>query len=82
MSKQRDKREADGTGTFEAELARLEAIVAELEGDGVELDTALQLFEEGVRRLRAVTGRLASADARVKLLTEDDEGFGLKDFDA
>jgi exodeoxyribonuclease VII small subunit len=69
-------------GTFESELARLEAIVEELQDDGVELDAALRLFEEGVRRLRAVTGRLASAEAKIKLLTEDEDGFGLTDFDA
>jgi exodeoxyribonuclease VII small subunit len=68
--------------TFERELARLEAIVEELQDDGVELDVALRLFEEGVQHLRAMTGRLASAEAKIKLLTEDDEGFGLSDFDA
>jgi exodeoxyribonuclease VII small subunit len=68
--------------TFEAELARLEAIVEQLQDDGVELDAALALFEEGVRRLRDVTGRLAEVEARVKLLTETDDGFELDDLDA
>jgi exodeoxyribonuclease VII small subunit len=82
MSDQRRK-QGSGAGepTFESELARLEAIVEELQDDGVELDVALRLFEEGVRRLRLMTGRLASAEAKIKLLTEDDEGFGLSDFD-
>jgi len=71
-----------GADTFESELARLEAIVEELQDDSVELDAALRLFEEGVRRLRAVTSRLASAEAKIKLLTEDEDGFGLADFDA
>ncbi|HVD05194.1 MAG TPA: exodeoxyribonuclease VII small subunit [Gemmatimonadaceae bacterium] len=71
-----------GTDTFESELARLEAIVEELQDDSVELDAALRLFEEGVRRLRAVTSRLASAEAKIKVLTEDEDGFGLADFDA
>lgn len=59
---------------FERELERLEAIVGELQRDGVDLDSALRLFEEGVRRLRAVTGRLVSVEERVKLLLEDEEG--------
>lgn len=68
---------------FEQELERLEAIVGELQEDGVDLDDALRLFEEGVRRLRAVTGRLASVEERVKLLIEDEEGgFRLSDLDA
>lgn len=83
MSDSRRKQSGSaGEGTFESELARLEAIVEELQDDGVELDAALRLFEEGVRRLRAVTGRLATAEAKIKLLTEDEEGFGLTDFDA
>lgn len=59
---------------FERELERLEAIVGELQQDGVDLDSALRLFEEGVRRLRAVTGRLVSVEERVKLLLEDEDG--------
>ena len=83
MSDQRRKQSSGASEpTFESELARLEAIVEELQDDGVELDAALRLFEEGVRRLRAMTGRLASAEAKIKLLTEDDGGFGLSDFDA
>ena len=83
MSESRRKQGSGAAeGTFESELARLEAIVEELQDDRVELDVALRLFEEGVRRLRAVSNRLASAEAKVKLLTEDEDGFGLADFDA
>ena len=72
----------DASG-FERELERLEAIVAELQRDGVDLDSALRLFEEGVGRLRAVTSRLASVEERVKLLLEDENGaFQLTDLDA
>lgn len=67
---------------FERELERLEAIVGELQQDGVDLDSALRLFEEGVRRLRAVTARLSSVEERVKLLLEDENGdFQLTDLD-
>lgn len=79
----RDKRGAvEGAPTFEKDLERLEAIVEQLQDDDVDLDAALKLFEEGVQRLRAVTGRLAAAEARVKLLTDTEDGFGLADFDA
>ena len=82
MTKRKDGRDESGEPTFEVEMARLEEIVEQLQDEGVELDAALQLFEEGVRRLRGLTGRLASAEARVKLLSETEDGFGLADFDA
>ena len=82
MTKRTDARDESGEPTFEVEMARLEQIVEQLQDEGVELDAALQLFEEGVRRLRGMTGRLASAEARVKLLSETEDGFGLADFDA
>ena len=61
--------------TFEASLARLEAIVEELDGDDLALDQALQLFEEGVERLRTATALLATAEAQVKLLVEQADGI-------
>ena len=67
--------------TFEARLARLEAIVAELEGDGVELARALTLFEEGVECLRAASSELARAEAQVRSLMERTDGsFDLPEF--
>ena len=67
--------------TFEESLARLEAIVEELDGDGLDLDRALALFEEGVERLRAASAELARAEAQVKLLVERADGtFDLEDF--
>jgi len=67
--------------TFESSLARLEEIVGELEGDGLELDQALRLFEEGVERLREASAELGRAEAQVKLLVEKTDGtFDLPDF--
>ena len=60
--------------TFEETLDRLHAIVADLEGDDLQLDRALQLFEEGVERLRAAAGELARAEARVQQLVETVDG--------
>ena len=68
--------------SVEAQLRRLEAIVEQLAGDGIELDSALKLFEEGVGRLRAVTARLSEAEAQVKMLVEESDGeFSLEDLD-
>ena len=69
--------------TVEQQLERLEEIVEQLAGDGIELDGALKLFEEGVARLRAVTERLSQVESQVKLLVEDSDGnFSLEDLDA
>jgi len=55
-------------------LDRLEAIVHELEGDDLDLDRALALFEDGVRHLRAARERLTEADGRVQRVLEDARG--------
>jgi exodeoxyribonuclease VII small subunit len=66
--------------TFEQNVARLEEILVELESDGLELEAALRLFEEGVERLRAATAELSRAEASVKVLVEKPDGtFDLGD---
>ncbi len=66
--------------SFEVRLARLEQIVAELEGEGVELARALELFQEGVECLRGATAELSRVEAQVQRLVERDDGsFDLED---
>ena len=68
--------------TLEQRLERLEAIVAELEDEQIDLAAALALFEEGVTCLREAAGSLADAETRVKRLTELADGaFVVEDFD-
>jgi exodeoxyribonuclease VII small subunit len=68
--------------TIERKLARLEEIVAELEGEPLELAAALALFEEGVACLREAAGTLSEAETRVQKLTELAEGaFGVEALD-
>ncbi|HTY05001.1 MAG TPA: exodeoxyribonuclease VII small subunit [Gemmatimonadales bacterium] len=59
---------------FGKELERLEAIVRQLETPDLDLDQALQLFEEGVERLRAARERLTAAQAKVKQVLTDHAG--------
>ncbi len=59
---------------LEARVSRIEAIAAALEGDRLELDEALRLFEEGVRHLRAAEAMLRSAELRVERLLEEADG--------
>ena len=68
--------------SYESRLERLEAIVAELEGDGIPLDRALALFEEGIELLRSASDELTQAEGRVALLIERAEGlFDTRDVD-
>ena len=65
--------------TFEEDVARLEAIAEELQGDAVPLDEALALFEEGVERLRHALAELTRAEARLAVLVEQvDATFALR----
>lgn len=57
-----------------ADLERLEQIVRALEGDALDLDQALALFEEGVGRLRTAQTRLTEAEAKVERVLEDAAG--------
>ena len=60
--------------TFDSDLTRLEAIVAELEHNELPLDRALKLFEEGVARLRSASAQLSEAQAQVQQLLEQADG--------
>jgi len=60
--------------SYEKRVARLQEIVADLEGDGVPLDDALKLFEEGIEILRLASDELTTAEGRVQLLIERVEG--------
>ena len=55
-------------------LRRLEEIVRTLEADDLDLDRALQLFEEGVQLLRDARARLGDAELRVQQVLEDAAG--------
>ena len=60
--------------SFEKNLARLEAIVAQLEGDRLDLDASLKLFEEGVELLRLASEELNETEEKVKELVERADG--------
>jgi exodeoxyribonuclease VII small subunit len=57
--------------TFEGALARLEAIVSELESGDLELERALAAFEEGVALSRRCAGQLEDAERRIERLMSE-----------
>jgi exodeoxyribonuclease VII small subunit len=60
--------------SLEARLARLEEIVGSLEGEHLELEEALRLFEEGIAHLRVSQGVLRDAELRIERLLEEADG--------
>jgi exodeoxyribonuclease VII small subunit len=58
--------------TFEESILRLEEILKQLEGDKVDLETALSQYEEGVRLLKNCHGILESAHQKIKVLRNID----------
>jgi exodeoxyribonuclease VII small subunit len=68
--------------TFEANLRRLDEILAALEGQQVGLDASLKLFEEGIELLRSASAELGQAETKVQLLLEKSGGgFELREMD-
>lgn len=62
-----------------ARIHRLQRIVADLERDDIELEEAMQLFEEGVGHLRAADSLLSRAELRIERLLEARDGVRLED---
>ncbi|MBY6187037.1 exodeoxyribonuclease VII small subunit [Marinobacter hydrocarbonoclasticus] len=68
---------------FEAALAELEQIVAQLEQGEVPLEQALAQFERGIALVRASQQKLEQAQQQVRILSEDPtqplQPFGAED---
>lgn len=59
---------------FEQAMARLEAIVGELEKGDLPLDESLKIFEEGIRLSKNCLKILEDAEHRVEVLVQDKNG--------
>ncbi len=60
--------------SFGAELERLETIVRNLEDSEVDLDEALELFQEGVKRLKNARKLLQDTELTVKKVVDAADG--------
>ena len=82
MHPEKDPAAGPGDETrFEAAMERLEEIVERMEGEALELDEALALYEEGVRLLRATQGVLERSEARIHELLADGDDVRLEPWD-
>ncbi|MFQ5909189.1 MAG: exodeoxyribonuclease VII small subunit [Thermoplasmata archaeon] len=61
--------------TFEDALSQLESIVDALSKGKLSLDEAMEKFEQGIRLFRLCDEKLRSAEQRVTVLAESDEGI-------
>jgi exodeoxyribonuclease VII small subunit len=59
---------------FEQAMARLEAIVGELEKGDLPLDESLKIFEEGIRLSKNCLKVLEEAERKVEVLVRDKNG--------
>ena len=60
--------------SFKTELERLETIVRSLEDSDVDLDEALELFQEGVKRLKNARRLLDDTELTVKKVVRAADG--------
>jgi exodeoxyribonuclease VII small subunit len=68
------KKKIETSGTFEHSMKRLEEIVEKLESGSVHLDSAMNLYEEGVKISKQCLERLAQAELKLKKLSKDING--------
>ena len=59
---------------FESALKKLEEIVKKLESGELSLDSALELFEEGIKLSRFCHTKLEQAERRVEILLKTESG--------
>ncbi|TJY44615.1 exodeoxyribonuclease VII small subunit [Cohnella pontilimi] len=66
--------------TFEQAMERLETIVTKLESGDVPLETAIELFQEGMSLSRLCGQKLEQVEHRIEMLVEGEAGIGRKPF--
>ena len=60
--------------TFEEAMKRLDAITEELSREGVNLDQALALYEEGIKLARVCNAKLEDTERKIKMLATSADG--------
>jgi len=68
--------------TFESAMEKLESIVSKLESGDVPLETAIELFQEGMSLSRLCGQKLEQVERRIETLVEGESGLQRKPFAA
>ncbi|MFC4777470.1 exodeoxyribonuclease VII small subunit [Paenibacillus sp. GCM10023252] len=66
--------------SFEEAMEKLETIVSRLENGDVPLETAIELFQEGMKLSNLCGGKLELVERKIEMLIESDQGFHKKPF--
>lgn len=66
--------------SFEQAMEQLEKIVEQLENGDVPLETAIDLFQEGMKLSQLCGGKLEQVERKIELLIETEQGFQKKPF--
>lgn len=82
MASRRSRESTEEELSFEEALARLETVVARLEGGDLELEAALTAFESGVALARRCAGQLEHAEQRIETLVREGEKWMVRPFAA
>jgi len=73
-----DERIEGPVASFEEQLAELERVVDRLESGGLPLEESVQLFESGMRLSNACKAQLSSAESRIQVLLEPENGGAVR----
>ncbi|MCK9857314.1 MULTISPECIES: exodeoxyribonuclease VII small subunit [Paenibacillus] len=66
--------------SFEEAMEQLEKIVERLENGDVPLETAIDLFQEGMKLSQLCGGKLEQVERKIEVLIETEQGFQKKAF--
>jgi len=61
--------------SFEEALKRIEQILKQLENKELDLEEAINLYEEGLRLIHFCEEKLKNARTRIEVILKDKEGF-------
>ena len=59
---------------FEEAITQLEFAVKKLESGSITLDEAISVYEEAIKLVKVCHGKLESAEQKLKILVEGEEG--------
>ncbi|RXZ78260.1 exodeoxyribonuclease VII small subunit [Paenibacillaceae bacterium] len=71
---------ADNKLSFEEAMEQLETIVAQLENGDVPLETAIELFQQGMKLSQLCGSKLEQVERKIEVLIESDQGLQKKPF--
>ncbi|EXX86615.1 exodeoxyribonuclease VII small subunit [Paenibacillus darwinianus] len=75
-----EQADTEQTLSFEEAMEKLEAIVSRLESGDVPLETAIELFQEGMKLSQLCGGKLEQVERKIEMLIETEQGLQRKPF--